>query len=90
MAKIRDCMLTEANWRKDKFGTCSDCMCLVGWIFHCYEDIAIKGVIRKVLRSMSALDEPPPSENWAVLLLWNDDPKRTFAEVRDLVVKLDI
>ena len=53
--------------------------CLYGAILKCYGKCGAIRIMRKVEENLSCS-----------IFTWNDAPNRTFYEVRDLAVKLDI
>lgn len=55
------------------------CWCLIGAIQKCY-GVAWIGVVIKCMRHLSV--------DW--IDLWNNDPQRSFAEVKSLVTELNI
>ncbi len=92
--KIRDLYSDGSKWTKGAFARDKDghallevcrrisdaqCYCLVGAIRYCYlyEEAEIRTKIRKHL-------------NIFYINEWNDEPLRTFAEVKALVEVLDI
>lgn len=90
--KIRDVMTDESQWVKGSFardasGQSVDirdetavCRCFWGWFLFCHGRTAERFVLE------AEIDEVI-GEEWPK---WNDDPSRTFAEVRALVERLDI
>lgn len=88
--KIQDLLTDPSKWcqRVRAEGVNGDCYhpraagavrwCLLGAVERVYEYVdsdLVLGKLRSELPSIS---------------IWNDDPKRTFAEVRALIEKLDI
>ena len=57
------------------------CFCAVG---------AIDRVYSAHSNAENRLDEAVRELGYDSIVYWNDTPKRTFAEVRDLLIKLDI
>ena len=66
-------------------GDLSACkFCIYGAIRHCYRhDQKDSELIGKVLKELKFIDTKE-------LFLWNDSPERTFDDVRNLLIKLDI
>lgn len=91
--KVKELLSDETKWIKgdyarDKSGKTAfpnsldaACWCLHGAIIHCYyQSIKYSSVERLVRKELQL----------ASIHKWNDDPKRTFQDVRKLVEKLNI
>ena len=87
--KIHELLDSPAKWCQGAITTKVEGQptryCLVGAIFHCYDNNKVHehDDLVAVLTQLFHALEMSPSE-------WNDDPLRTFDEVRALVLKLDI
>ncbi len=59
------------------------CFCMMGAVLHCYPDVpkAVWDDIKRRVTDATGADS---------VYQWNDDPARTFDEVKALVEKLDI
>lgn len=92
--KIKELLVTPDKWAqeqfaRDKYGNATSVysgtaksFCLIGAVDRCYMK-ATK--YRSVLRRIH--DNIPADTN---ILRWNDDPKRTHAEVLELVTRLNV
>ncbi len=91
--KIKELLVDSSKWTKGVFARDNDgiavathnpnarCWCLVGAIAKCYNiftDTKYAEIFNKI-----KLEVEHPSN-------WNDAPERTFAEVKELVERLDI
>ena len=95
--KIKELLTSENKWNQgcnardseglicDIFESKAQCFCLYGAMIRCYDDRteAFKLIQIKVLNELKR------NENIDICR-WNDDGRRTFAEVRELIEKLDI
>ena len=91
--KIHELYTNESKWTKRAEARNSEgdktffddheatCFCLFGALFKCYPDNKERRGIR--LRIEARL-------NFVPITQWNDDPNRTFEEVKQLAVDLDI
>ena len=89
--KVKDLLTDESKWTQGAFARNSEgysvhinscfasCWCLLGAIELCYPS-TYPGVANAVVDAVGGCD----------IHRWNDDPKRTFAEVRELIERLDI
>ncbi len=90
--KIKDLYTDESRWTKGAYARNGDghavlfsehdnayCFCLVGAIYKCYPDQINE--IRKRIGTHLGIE---------LVYEWNDNPSRTFAEVKSLVEVLDI
>lgn len=95
--KVRDLFTDESKWTQGVMArmasgasaaTCDPnayCRCLGGAIIYCYGEDYTRvelsdQVLRKVMNKIGTDD----------IVEWNDDPDRTFAEVKALIEELDI
>ena len=93
--KIRELLTDESKWCKKSYafdaqgrkttGYSPNAVkfCLVGAAQHCYGT----GYIEYVIKMQDALKR---KFDVGVIALWQDQPERTFAEVKALVEELDI
>jgi len=93
--KIRELLSDESKWTKgvvarDKLGIAlgprnekAVCWCLLGAAVRCYDYSPQYSEVIWKIRKALGLVKPLTSE-------WNDDPARTFAEVKALVEELDV
>ena len=93
--KVRDLLTDETKWTKGAFARDKEgkvigsgsplacCWCLSGAAFHCVGDDSDESAYAILARIRERVGH-------ASVAAWNDDPKRTFAEVRALVEELDI
>ena len=100
--KLRELFTDESKWNKeryavDAYGISVDPLntrytpvkfCLMGGINYCYRDAADR---KRVCEEIKATIDPasPHTTNY-IIIGWNDDLNRTFADVKGLVNKLDI
>jgi hypothetical protein len=89
--KMKKLYADESTWRKGFFAADKEgksCMpedkkavswCLIGAIYKCYDDKKARKVFDKVVAALPVH-----------ISVWNDDQKRTFQDVKDLVTLLDI
>ena len=95
--KIQKLLKTKRNWIKfrmgaDKYGRYANPVgvsaakwCLIGAIYKCYgiDDVRTTRIIKKVRKELNMRGGDGIDD-------WNDDPNRTFKDVRALVRKLNI
>lgn len=99
--KVRELLKLKNNWIKGQPAVDKNRMwtplespeavsfCLIGAIYKCYKDEKQRAKIYKRIRKELKLKEKEDWIIWAITV-WNDDKKRTFTEVKNLVKKLDI
>jgi len=58
--------------------------CLVGWTYRVYGDLERNPVLCKLVET---LRKQEPHVN---IVMWNDNPKRTFQDIKELVEKADV
>lgn len=104
IAKIHEFLDSPSKWRQGEFGTGTNCMCLTGLIFHFYgekprgpgdglpqwENPSCEEVALKVARHIKPDEDIGSRDCWGEVILWNDNSRRTFDEVKELCIKLDI
>lgn len=92
--KIRELLSSPDKWTQGVFArnssgyrtyeldqdACS--FCLMGALYRCYIDTEDDGLLVRSKLGQAIEDN--------TITGWNDDPKRTFAEVKELVDRLDI
>jgi len=97
--KVRDLLIDASKWttktsaRNAEGEACSPiskdavCWCLSGAMLKCYPDTYYDHswleIERRLRNHLKILGEYS-------LLVWNDNPKRTFQDIRDLITTLDI
>lgn len=101
--KIRELFSSPEKWTKGCYARTSGhaqippfdpdfqnaaCYCLIGAVKRCYSPFQETEIIEKIVKELSIC--PTPHEEYRGIGDWNDDPARTFEEVKDLVDKLDI
>jgi len=93
--KLKEFFKSEKNWHQGSYcpdksvrakdlknlSKNFDCLCLFGALLYCY-----RGEYNRRMEVWKLINE----EVDRGMSGWNDDPKRTFQDVRDLVEKLDI
>lgn len=88
--KVKDYYSDKSKWtrgvtfRDSEGSACgmneATCACLSGAIDICYRNIEYDLIWEKICRHLNII----------CLTSWNDDPQRTFKEVKQLVEELDI
>lgn len=96
--KIRELYSDESRWTKNAFArdasgnevssrnSTAVCWCVGGAFNKCYPTFDNESIDERV-RVREKLEA---KLGGCVIVSWNDDPKRTFAEVKALVEELDI
>ncbi len=80
---------TQGAWGRNKDGIPSSidpvCWCLIGASDQCYNYYESMEARQKIRQELQKRDL-----DYTSIANWNDDPKRTFEEVQQLLKKLDI
>jgi hypothetical protein len=99
--KVRELLDSEEKWTKRLYARDASgasvspnddkavCWCLIGAIRYCYPD-RVHGVFERVENHLRGKGALKIDELCIGASEWNDAPKRTFEEVKQLVDELDI
>ena len=94
--KVHQLLVDKSNWTQGRYALDIDgkfvhpgdkavCWCLWGAIIQVYV-----ATTQPTINSIIDIITPRISYNYSSITDWNDDPDRTFEQVRNLCVELDI
>jgi hypothetical protein len=91
MPKAHEMMKEPANWGKGRLNIdngpdAPECHCAYGWLYRCYSYTGPQ--LSEVTAKLQ--DYLADTVGDSAIARWNDKPERTFEEVREVFVKLDI
>jgi hypothetical protein len=97
MPKVHEMMKEPANWGKGRLNIdngpdAPECHCAYGWIMRCYPLLAKdeQGRSLQVLAIDKLRDYLADAVGDPAIARWNDREFRTFEQVKEVFVKLDI
>ncbi len=102
--KVKELLSKKSRWSKGAFATnfygmpveedsfWASRFCLVGAAIKCYPDEEERNLVySKIARELKEVEfDSYAVANYINIIWWNDNEKRTFSEVKELVNKLDI